>query len=448
MSALSLAWWFVALALSAGFGAALYRLKFDRISLLIALSGALTALFFLAASDWMRITSDPLAQLDYIRYLIDNRALPEPDLKPAYRHPPTYYLMVAPVFALAEGAGGQAAAIAWTQLVSFALFMVFMGYGALALRLCLPRGAGYYTALSLLFFWPLVVTLAGRVSLDLPIYACTAGLFYHLLRWQRTGEAVQLALVAAFIGMGFLFKNSMVVWLPVVALPVALSLVSRRFPWPSLLRRDVLIAGALGGTAAIYSFLRPSTTHYISSEMVGLAVARLPEQPPAFDPYVFLSYTIQHPLSTLDTPIFWNIVLRTLAFDRFLWRSEWTVLIVAVLLLALLAWLLASLPWMAWKDRAARREMGLPLWTIAALLAALGFMFHVFFNYAHYANMRYIPAAVIALTLLYGQAVSWHRARGHALMANAGMALSAAFCLASLWLLASEHVDALRLDLW
>lgn len=423
--------------------------RIDAWTALILLVSVTLSLYHLFSAKWYDYSNDAFEHRYYIEYLVQERAVPPSYEKAAYRHPPTYYFAAAAAYAAGEKIAGEEGALIAVKLLSMAFYAVFLVYGTMMLRHTVGSGIGYYAALALMAFWPLGLTLGARITCDIALYACIMATVYHLMRWQEHFDHAQLATALGWVAAGLLIKNNMLPWLPLIAVLIALGLMRRHYRPASLMRRDVVLACVAAATCAASTFLRGSMFRYAAPYQTSFTGGINAEGLVSlfrFDPLLFITTSIYRGINYYAEVIFFNLFLRSLVFDQFVWHSEVFTLLVAVCLLAVLTYLLISVPWMLARDAASRRRAEMLLCVLGGMMALLMLTYLAWRN-PHYTNARYIYIIVPVMAALYGMAVRWHNRENRALLAGLGAGIAFSFSVLSAILLIAQHVKMLWLDI-
>ncbi len=215
---------------------------------------------------------DEPAHYNYVRHLVEEQALPElrpgdypaeylEEIKAARfptempiepiryesHQPPLYYLLAAPVFALARALGMETPLLP-LRLFSVALGLVSIAAGYAALRVALPEhpqlawGAAAFAATL-----PMHVAMTGVVNNDVLVELVLALVAWQILITEREGWSDRRAVVlGVLVGLAFLTKLQAYVAAGLVALGWALE---ARRSWAAgqglgaPIRRGLLMAG-------------------------------------------------------------------------------------------------------------------------------------------------------------------------------------------------------------
>ncbi len=413
-----------------------YRAGFDRVTLL--LFGAVLALiqFHICATGWEDFTVDSISHMTYVEFLLDNHRLPTPEdgIGAAARHPPLYYVLCAALL-------GSARALELPEpeqlarYLSFGIYALFLINGMHILRLLLQPGSGsYYFALLLFFFWPVGITMAGRLSCDVMLFAGQAGAFYGLIRWIKTREAGSLSIAFWWAGLAVLGKNSGVVMVWLATLALAFTLWQQRRNIGKLLRPGLIISGAFAWLCNSHTTRHGWIMTHITEE--SYAWEYVWSRISSFNPFLFL-YDTQ---LGLGQESFWNVWLHTLLLGNssLNWPCPDLIIVQKVVWLAMLVYGVASVL-RAWK----KLEMPERL-TLLLLAGFAGFMICAALylllrtTNSNYADARYAYPVVILFALMHGLAVKYQQQAGNISIYRVGISLSAAFSFIAIALLLTQ----------
>jgi hypothetical protein len=131
-------------------------------------------------------------------------------------HPPSYYYLTAAGATLGEALGWSALKSA--RLVSTILYLIYIYFGLLTLRLCLS-GWGLMAGALLLILWPSNLELATRLNSDTGVFPVYAATQYYLTRAFVRGQFNDCLRALAIAFLGLTIKTSALV-------PVALALLA------------------------------------------------------------------------------------------------------------------------------------------------------------------------------------------------------------------------------
>jgi len=410
----------------------LSRQGVDKASIAIVLAGLALYEFQFYSTRPSQFAYDIRAHMDYIMDMVRSGAIPSPDAGPAHRHPPLYYGVAAMLKSMAESLGAHRQWMAVRQL-SMTCFMGFIIFSVLTLRRIQLSPVPYYTALLLLVFWPIGMTMGARINCDILLYAGVAGMLYYTLRWQEQFAPRMLALAILCGGVSVLAKNFGVAYCAGLALFVA----AQRQPWRSLLRRDILLASAFTALCILITCGRGWIAHYVPSHYPVHHVSNAAWEYLRFDLPFYISDSVYRPYAD-QGHLFWHMFFRTLALGEFPWKSDPFVLTIGVGVLPLVAYALLSALWIMARSPGKRRVFTLFFATIILMVASMVAL-RLAAGHPAYGDARYIHPIVLIIAAFYGMALEWYWRQRHFILYGAGLAVAFLFTFCSIGLIISEH---------
>lgn len=423
------------------------RLAFDRRSLLLAL--AAIALYYtnFYATRPTDFAIDITYHEDYVKAIAATWKTPLPNLADApFRHPPLYYWMGA-LLDGAASAAGMRDPIRAARHVSMAMYLVFILFGMLTLRELLPdKDAAYYAPLSMLLFWPVGVTFAGRITCDIMMYAAQMGTIYFLVCWLRSYDIA--ALSGAFVCAGFsiLAKDAGLLFIGITGCCLLAQMWIYRGRRRELLRVN-LVAGILFALLCMYltlsrvwlfahGYIYPDFVPSIPAEdnfWGWLRVFTL------FDPLLFLRETIMNVHQGDSQLLFWQWFMRSLLFGDFIeWRALSVIYAGGIVWLALLLYMLFGLCLSQKATSYGINVLRLFFFVALVMIGAMMFMRYRVLNPA-YADARYCYPVVAMLMAVYGMMMTWHKKAGNDVVFRIGNGLGAGMVLISVALFIAQH---------
>ncbi len=415
--------------------ACLRRLRFDAWSIALILVASGLYYFQFYHTTWDMFAPDVQAHVFYLEYIAQHGTFPTTEQSSAARHPPGYYLLGAGVYWLAQH-GGMTEPLLAVRHLSMACFLVFIVMSARLLRLLLLPVAGcqlqlpYYAALSLLLFWPVGVTMGGRITCDVLLYAGEAGALYYLARWCLDKTATSLSGVLIWSGISVLAKNSGVVMLGISA--IALLSVHcgkwHRSVWMAIVFALVsVVLTARHGW--ILSDLPP--LHYDFSEAWHVFTG--------FSPVMLM--TDVNMIEGRDQ--FWNMLLHSLWLGGAIPVISWKIPAVAMLLTAV--W--CSIVGYLFIGINSLRHLPLPerrlllLYAVfACVVVAAMLLLRIETRNILCADGRYIYPLVPVIALCYGKMMVMHQHAGRVLAYKAGIFLVVSIVPLTLAMVLSQFV--------
>ncbi len=160
------------------------RLNFD--PWLIGILTCAIALYLIYASytDIVERNYDGPERVWYSNYIAEHGHLPPANQCTICRHPPLYFALGALVIRLVN-ATHLATVEVGLQGLSLLLFVAFLIFGVLTIRLFTDNRATVRLGAALLAFWPTSVINSVRVHDDLLASSLGAAVLYLIIRWQK-----------------------------------------------------------------------------------------------------------------------------------------------------------------------------------------------------------------------------------------------------------------------
>lgn len=166
----------------------------------------------------------------------------------AANHPPLYYLLMAPVYKLfADRSPAFQEHVIRVAAIPFGMIVVIFAY--LLAQLLFPGDLFMIsTVTALVAFQPQISYEAAMVNNDITAIAAFSVMLYLLARVLKSGPTWRLtALVGATLGIGLLFKSTMLVSIPLVAIAIVLGAGRRNYrAWTA---KGAVAAGIAGAFA-------------------------------------------------------------------------------------------------------------------------------------------------------------------------------------------------------
>ncbi len=417
-----------------------HKLKFERRTLLLIVSGLVLYYFNFYQSSWLNFATDVGHHAEYIQFIAASGGLPDIYnlTTGAGYHPPTYYLFGAGLYKAAQ-AVDPGDPLLTVRHLSMALYMVFIVFSTLLLRRVLPqRGVPYYAALALVVFWPVGVVIGARINGDLLLYAGQAGVMYFLLVWMLDKTPAALANAFLCAGIALLGKNSGALFL---GASLAFLLVGALQHWRAIITPRMVgsVAFALG--CYYLTRLRYDPRSLMVSQGTPINFDQFVHIFLMFDPYLFLDETIINQHQGESQIRFWHWFLRSMVLGDFIdWRPLAVVFAIGTVWLAMLAYLLVGVrEWF----RALPREkityaflMGFAALMVGAMIA----MRFIRPDYPNVSDARYVYPLVVLVAACFGLTMRWHEQRKHEILFRAGNGLALGFALLTFALYFAHHL--------
>ncbi len=144
---------------------------------------------------------------DYIEYVANNWALPNPGDGWEYHQPPLYYGVAATVktYLLPKDINNGDL---WARILALWFWVVFVVTALGALK----GGLGNYSILNiaslLLSLWPAGIIHSVRIGNDLPLYALSILSFYFTLKWWRSKRTIYVFWASFWMFLAVLTKSN------------------------------------------------------------------------------------------------------------------------------------------------------------------------------------------------------------------------------------------------
>lgn len=264
---------------------------------------------------------DVEGHMAYIRYIADNREIPDADACWTCYHPPVYYTAAAPIWKMAEFLHfPQPRAVQWAMVV---LSVVTVACGIFALRLFL-RGPAFAVAAILWAFFPELILTAPRIGNDQLFFAahgiCLLMAFVYI--FERKPWSLAVGAVAAAVAYGT--KSTGVVTFAIWFVGLLLGYFPRERLLPKLGEWLGLgIAGILGTFILIWTFGGDSLIGNADGLNGALKVGAGSKNFLYFDLPGFLTTSYASAWSDEGgRQFFWNYLMKTSLFGEFKIRED------------------------------------------------------------------------------------------------------------------------------
>ena len=202
-------------------GLLLKRLKFDRGTIAIMLSGLVLYYLYLTYTTPGERNYDGPEQIKYLTYIYDNLAIPPSKHCFICHHPPLYYVVAAGALWFFNVVKLIPPNPLGLMIFSLGIFFAFLVYGARFARLYAEDPRVVRIATALLVFWPYSFHNSVRVHNDtLATTLIGAGMFYTA-RWHKEGKGRDLYVAALCAGLGILTKSTALALVAVIGLLLA-----------------------------------------------------------------------------------------------------------------------------------------------------------------------------------------------------------------------------------
>jgi len=389
----------------------------------IAMLFAAIGLYYLNlyCTHWDTFAIDGKSHADYVRIIANHDYLPHAETS-ADRHPPYYYVVAALFYKWAQYMHSPEP-FELVRHVSMVCFVLFIMLSVELLRLVLkPHQPGYYCALALLLFWPIGVTMAGRITCDILLYTGQIGVLYCFAGWLQTKSLQKLFGAFFWSGISILAKNTGLIVLGISGILLLLALYEYRRSLRRILRRDL-------GAVILFALL----CWYLTIKH-GSITDYIPQQQHADYRYVWHvlgSFNIFLFLYDTDMGLssdkFGNRLLHSLLLGRNMpWKSAGIQIAFHVFWLGIMLYIMTGLRWIGRFATAQRRVLYLCGLFAFSMLSAMIYMFAQTKN-AEYSDGRYLYPVVSLIALCYGMVMEQHIQAGRMVQYRIGVFLAAGF---------------------
>lgn len=440
-------------------GAALARARLDRGVIAIILIGLAFYLAYLGYTSFGERNYDGGVQLEYIEYIVKNKARPTASKCLICHHPPLYYVSSAFVYVFFKWTK-LAEATVGIQVFGLLLFLLFLGYGAATARLLLKDARDQRLATALMVFWPYSYHNSVRLHNDSMVSTLLAMAIYHLVKWHKQDKARDLYLTAIFTGLGLLTKSSAYAIIPVIG---AL-LVVRFFKTHDKLRllaRGTFAVGLIAGALALNTLGKDTPQaknaplcHKILGNACDIHKGQHVENKVRNYFYLDLPTFVSWPYAMAERDYagrkyFWNHLLKSSLFgthntvpdrETAYPLNRWVAYALNVLLLGMTAYLLLG--------AASGRLRALERWwvTVALVASSVAFMvgFRALIPAPHHTDFRHVFQDVILVAILYGATMAHFRDKAPRLE-RLGALFSVPFMALTIFYFLPKHDVSVRL---
>lgn len=410
---------------------------------------ALTVLFIVMVPQ-SEFAYDMSVHLTYVSHIARTATIPPPTLNYVTTHPPLYYVIAAPFYALAN-AVGYAHPEHFSGFVSLVIYLVFLTAALLIVQESVSaKHARISASTFFLFALPYVFTVPFKVTNDGLFFAFFSWSLLYVLRWNRGLEPKHLLIAIWLAGFSVATKNNGLFTLGVVGLTVLYALWQKRTSWRALLRWPVVIACVgtllLAGTNFGRNYLahlkNPQVTLMNGKTQMNTGV-RNDDWLGNIDNNLYEYITIDVP-GLISPPywnsfdagfgrtLYWNSFIKTLIYGEFTWGYPEIAQYLTLALLLLFCWVIL-IPILC-----NRPYQVTPLGVVGVgalfVLFSGSMMFRFLYSQAPCANARYIFPVVILFAVWIGHAFE-HTAQHNRVLYRSGQALLGAACSLSVLLM-------------
>lgn len=411
--------------------------SFDSPTQALLLLAMVLSYFQLFLTNWEQFAIDASSHMEYVHFLLKYHRLPVGSdyAGAAARHPPLFYIATASMLALAQKLQ-LAAPEQFARHVPMLCYAVFIFMGTRILHSLLhEHRAAYLSALVVFLFWPIGITMGGRISCDIFLYTAQAGSLFALIRWLQ--QPAPERLVSPFIwgGIAVLAKNGGVFMIALSAIALLRTAFLYRHTPRLLLRYDLLLAINFALLSCVLTFRHGSVLRSI--EHVGYFWPYMWDKISHFNLLVFLCDTSLG----LTQDSFWNMWLHTLLLgdSAMGWRFPALLILLKLLWMCILLYVISGLLQYR-KHMSAWEKSSLALIACFAfiMIAAAIFMLLRTTN-ANYMDARYAYPVVIGIALAMGTVMKYHTITQQKNLLMLGSVLSGTFALSTCLLILAQQ---------
>ncbi len=366
--------------------------------ILIICSGTILRFFYVLSTTYNVRSYDWSGHAEYIRYILQNLAIPPATGGWQFYHPPLYYLLTALWSSLGWMMGGDAARVVLdAQSFSLVLSLATLGVGCWIGRMLFDKKEDHLSLTlfcALIAFFPAIVYHAARVSNDVLLLLITFLAFALLLRWWRRPNRIDWCLASIVIGLGVLTKNNA---LPLI--PIAWGLAAMRRGFTSRERAKLVGISALIliAVTGLLFLVRPP---FHDATLIGnnlnprLLVSNSFDNLVTFNPWEILTHPYNNTwLDSARRQFFWEFFFRSAFFGEF----SMGLIPLAVTLLLSGIFLIPVVIFGFLRSFAARDDDAIPLALTTVILLASILYLRIVSPYSPSQDFRYVPLLVVTL---------------------------------------------------
>ncbi len=197
------------------------KLRFEKSTAFIFISAIFVYFIYSLFTNVNERNYDTGAQIFYIDYIANNYKLPVSNACWVCHHPPLFYISGAIVKKLSVFLDFLPETA--LQIHSLILFLVFLVFSLLTIRLFFRKAWKLNFAFSIVAFWPYSIVNSVRIHNDVLFYTFSSAFLYYLLLWHQKKTKSGLFYSCIFAGLGILTKTN-----GAIALAVILTIFSIR----------------------------------------------------------------------------------------------------------------------------------------------------------------------------------------------------------------------------
>ena len=153
-----------------------------------------------------------------------------------------------------------------------------------------------------------------------------SAMLYTLLRWREQKNSKYLAAFFVASGFGMLAKNFAITLFGAALIYIFYTAATRRFPWRDLLRKKCVVSIVFFLSTIALTLSRLIFFFTLSPSDVEKSVGRSDsyfrlKYMFGYDFHYFFSAQLYDPTLPDGFTLFWNMFIRTLLLDQFLWQA-------------------------------------------------------------------------------------------------------------------------------
>ena len=233
---------------AASFLSTLVALRFDRGTKAILLGAVVVYVAYLGYTQFGERNYDGGAQLEYVQYIVEHRAIPPPAHCFICHHPPAYYVVAAVAYAFCERTHVLAPTTG-VQAVSLLVFLPFIVFAPLLARRFSSKPRHHQLATAIAAFWPYTIHNSIRLHNDTLVSSLMVVALYWTVRFHQEGRTRDLVWAGLSTAGCVLSKSNGYAMVALLAAIVALRIPRAPRFWPYI-GRGVLVGALLLGAMA------------------------------------------------------------------------------------------------------------------------------------------------------------------------------------------------------
>ena len=202
------------------------RLEIDRWTMAIIVGGLLMYNSYLSYTGFGERNFDGGSQLEYIKYIVEHKALPSGDTCFICHHPPLYYILAALAFRFFE-ITKLAEPVRGIQIFSLVFIFSFLVHATLTVKRFTKSTRVIAVTTALITFWPYTIINSVRLHNDVLVSAFIGMGIFYLVRWYQEDRSRDMWLASALAVAAVLTKANGYILVAVIGVTVLERLLSR-----------------------------------------------------------------------------------------------------------------------------------------------------------------------------------------------------------------------------